>query len=195
MDGSGDSGEGVFGSGPPYRPGRFRVDVRPDRGRETVVVAPLGELDHDTVEPLGTALEKHADAARIVVDCAGLDFCDSTGLNLLLKARARALEAGTRLDLAGLRPPVDRMFEITGALHVFQVYEDVRAALADDPWPDPSATDRPAEPPATNRPPGPTADPPPPGPSAGAGGGEGSGGGSGDAPAPGAGGGRPGDPV
>ncbi|MEU2546810.1 STAS domain-containing protein [Streptomyces roseolus] len=182
MDGSRDSGEEVFGSGPPHRPGRFRVDVRPDRDRRTVVVAPLGELDHDTVEPLDTALEKHADAARIVVDCAGLDFCDSTGLNLLLKARARALGAGARLDLAGLRPPVDRMFEITGALRVFQVYEDVREALADDPRADPSATNRPA---------GPAADPSPPGPSADGGTGEG----SGDAPAPGAGGGRPGDPV
>ncbi|NML50650.1 STAS domain-containing protein [Streptomyces sp. R302] len=133
MDG-GEGQEGAPGSGPPTgRPGRLRVDVRFDRGGETVVVAPLGELDHDTAEPLGTALEKHADAARLVVDCAGLDFCDSTGLNLLLRARARALEAGARLDLAGLRPPVDRMFEITGALHVFRVYADAHEALADDP--------------------------------------------------------------
>ncbi|MFE1270102.1 STAS domain-containing protein [Streptomyces sp. NPDC058758] len=121
------------GSGPPPgRPDRFGVEVRPSWGRETVVIAPFGELDHDTVEPLGVALEKHADAARIVVDCAGLDFCDSTGLNLLLRARSRAQEAGARLDLAGLRPPVDRMFEITGALRVFQVYADVREALAAD---------------------------------------------------------------
>ncbi|MEU9858222.1 STAS domain-containing protein [Streptomyces sp. NPDC047974] len=133
MDG-GDPQEGAPGSGPAAgRRVRFRVDVRPERGRGTVVVAPLGELDHDTVEPLASALEEHADAARIVVDCAGLDFCDSTGLNLLLKARSRALEAGARLDLAGLRPPVDRMFEITGAVHVFRVYADVREALADDP--------------------------------------------------------------
>ncbi|MFI8324349.1 STAS domain-containing protein [Streptomyces sp. NPDC085529] len=114
------------------RAGRFSVEVRTAWGTDTVVVVPLGELDHDTVEPLRTALEKHEDAARIVVDCAGLDFCDSTGLNLLLRARSRALEAGARLDLAGLRPPVDRMFQITGALHVFQVYADVGTALAAD---------------------------------------------------------------
>ncbi|MDX2293538.1 MULTISPECIES: STAS domain-containing protein [Streptomyces] len=109
---------------------RFSVEVRSARGSDTVVVVPLGELDHDTVEPLRIALEKHEDAGRIVVDCAGLDFCDSTGLNLLLRARSRALDAGARLDLAGLRPPVDRMFDITGARHVFQVYADVDAALA-----------------------------------------------------------------
>ncbi|MFF9345034.1 STAS domain-containing protein [Streptomyces sp. NPDC014773] len=128
-----DGEQEMPGSGPPpARPDRFGVEVRPAWGRETVVIAPFGELDHDTVEPLGSALEKNADAARIVVDCAGLDFCDSTGLNLLLRARARAREAGAELDLAGLRPPVDRMFEITGALRVFRVYADVREALAAD---------------------------------------------------------------
>ncbi|MFD8011445.1 STAS domain-containing protein [Streptomyces sp. NPDC058955] len=128
-----DSERNGLGAEPPAgRSDRFSVEVRSGWGTETVVVVPLGELDHDTVEPLRTALEKHADAARIVVDCAGLDFCDSTGLNLLLRARSRALDAGSRLDLAGLRAPVDRMFEITGALHVFQVYADVGAALAAD---------------------------------------------------------------
>ncbi|MFH8727511.1 STAS domain-containing protein [Streptomyces termitum] len=109
--------------------GRLTVDSRSARGTGTVVLAPRGELDHDTVEPLRTALDKHADAARIVVDCAGLDFCDSTGLNLLLRARAQAREAGAGLDLAGLRPPVDRMFEITGAVRVFRIYADVHEAL------------------------------------------------------------------
>ncbi|MEV6352860.1 STAS domain-containing protein [Streptomyces hydrogenans] len=125
--------QGTPASGPPSgRPARFGVDVRPAGGRKTVVIAPSGELDHDTVEPLGTALEENSGAARIVVDCEGLDFCDSTGLNLLLRARARAVGAGAELDLAGLRPPVDRMFEITGALRVFRVYADVREALAAD---------------------------------------------------------------
>ncbi|MEU3396603.1 STAS domain-containing protein [Streptomyces filamentosus] len=124
----GTSGEGP----PPGRRDRFTVRVEPAWGTETVVVAPAGELDHDTVEPLRTALEKHEDAPRIVVDCSGLDFCDSTGLNLLLRARARAVEAGGELDLAGLRAPVDRMFEITGVFRVFRIYADVREALAAD---------------------------------------------------------------
>lgn len=42
----------------------------------------------------------------------------------------RIVEAGGRLDLAGLRPPVDRMFDITGARDVFQVYESADEALS-----------------------------------------------------------------
>ncbi|MEU8541325.1 STAS domain-containing protein [Streptomyces sp. NPDC048717] len=101
---------------------------------ETVVLALTGELDHDTAAPLKEALAAHTGPRRrIVVDCAGLRFCDSTGLNVLLRARLRMLDEGGRLDLAGLGPPVDRMFEITGALSVFRVYENTAAALADCP--------------------------------------------------------------
>ncbi|GAA3389434.1 STAS domain-containing protein [Streptomyces roseoviridis] len=113
--------------------GRLDVDVLEGRKPGTVVVTVTGELDHDTAAPLKEALVRHARAGRIVVDCAGLRFCDSTGLNVLLRARLRMLDAGGRLDLAALRAPVNRMFEITGARAVFRVYEDTAAALADTP--------------------------------------------------------------
>ncbi|KOX20652.1 MULTISPECIES: STAS domain-containing protein [unclassified Streptomyces] len=121
------------GAGAARTPGRARFDVRVRPGTaDGVVVLELGgELDHDTVAPLREAVEEHARARRIVVDCSHLGFCDSTGLNALLKARLRMRETGGRLDLAGLRPPVDRMFDITGARAVFRVYEDTAGALAD----------------------------------------------------------------
>ncbi|WP_369147765.1 STAS domain-containing protein [Streptomyces sp. R44] len=112
------------------RADRLSVETRPGRGPGTVVLTLDGELDHDTAEPLRDALETHSGVGRVVVDCSGLQFCDSTGLNLLLRARLRLLAAGGHVDLTGLRSPVDRIFEITGALKVFRVYEDVDAALA-----------------------------------------------------------------
>ncbi|MFF8958359.1 STAS domain-containing protein [Streptomyces sp. NPDC014894] len=128
--GSGISGQppngGVSGD-------RFGVERRTDSG--TLILVLAGELDHDTAEPLRAAL---GDAVRerperILVDCAELRFCDSTGLNVLLRARLEAQESGGRLDLASLRPPVARMFDITGASTVFRVYGTVDAALADEP--------------------------------------------------------------
>src|SRR5882757_863656 len=69
--------------------GRLHVEVR-EFGR-TAVFTPSGELDHHTAdvlgEPLGAAVD--AGATRLVIDCAGLEFCDSTGLNVLLSARLR----------------------------------------------------------------------------------------------------------
>ncbi|MEU8529269.1 MULTISPECIES: STAS domain-containing protein [Streptomyces] len=109
---------------------RFGVEVTSGDG--AVVLALSGELDHDTAEPLRVALAEQieAGARRIVVDCARLRFCDSTGLNALLRARLQAQENGGRVELADLRPPVSRMFEITGAHTVFQVHADLAAALA-----------------------------------------------------------------
>ncbi|MER7660132.1 MULTISPECIES: STAS domain-containing protein [unclassified Streptomyces] len=126
------SGESGQPPGEDATDGRFGVEVRP--GGTTVVVLLTGELDHDTAEPLREALQQCLAAApeRVVVDCGDLQFCDSTGLNVLLRARLTAREAGSRLELAALRPPVARMFDITGAHAVFRVYAGLDEALADE---------------------------------------------------------------
>ncbi|MEU5216664.1 STAS domain-containing protein [Streptomyces sp. NPDC020807] len=110
---------------------RLVVRTGPGDRPGTVVLALHGELDHDTVAPLRAALSERGGPVRVVVDCSGLRFCDSTGLNVLLGARLRMMAEGGLVVLAGLRPPVDRMFEITGARRVFRVYEDPGAALGD----------------------------------------------------------------
>ncbi|MFC9595675.1 STAS domain-containing protein [Streptomyces sp. NPDC056944] len=115
-----------IGSAPPAR---LRVEVRDVAG--STLLTPVGELDHHTAEllrtPLDTALD--AGAARLVVDCSGLEFCDSTGLNVLLGARLRADAAGGGVHLVGMRPAVARVFHITGADAVFTVHEALDTAL------------------------------------------------------------------
>lgn len=113
---------------------RFAVDLR-DIGPVTVL-ALTGELDHDTAPALRERLtEALARAARpghrptVVVDCSGLAFCDSTGLNVLLAARLQADEQGASIRLAALRGHVVRMFDITGAGTVFSIHPDLDDAL------------------------------------------------------------------
>ncbi|MFD6326561.1 STAS domain-containing protein [Streptomyces sp. NPDC058442] len=112
--------------------GRLLVEVR-EEGR-SAVITPAGELDHHTAdllrEPLEECLAKGF--GRLVVDCSGLDFCDSTGLNVLLGARLKADAAGGGVHLAGMQPVVARVFEITGAEAVFTLHDSLEAALADD---------------------------------------------------------------
>jgi anti-anti-sigma factor len=90
-------------------------------------------LDHHTAELLREPLEDCLDKgrSRLVVDCSRLEFCDSTGLNVLLGARLKAEAAGGGVHLAGMLPVVARVFEITGAEAVFTVHETLDAALAD----------------------------------------------------------------
>ena len=110
--------------------GRLQVEVRSDGRSE--VVTPVGELDHHTAdllrEPLESAVEQGR--TRLVVDCSRLDFCDSTGLNVLLGARLKAEAAGGAVHLAGMQPVVARVFEITGAEAVFVVHDSLEDALS-----------------------------------------------------------------
>ncbi|MEV6018897.1 MULTISPECIES: STAS domain-containing protein [unclassified Streptomyces] len=110
--------------------GRLLVEVREEG--TSAVVTPAGELDHHTAdllrEPLEGCLEKGY--ARLVIDCSRLEFCDSTGLNVLLGARLKAEAAGGGVHLAAMQPVVARVFEITGAEAVFTVHDTLEAALS-----------------------------------------------------------------
>ncbi|SEL18257.1 STAS domain-containing protein [Streptacidiphilus jiangxiensis] len=109
---------------------RLTVSVRRESGAGVVALA--GELDHDTAPLLADAALALADdgVAYLVIDCSGLRFCDSTGLNVLLKARLRTVDDGGRFALAGVGPQLRRLLELTGADGVFETHADVAAALA-----------------------------------------------------------------
>ncbi|MFD5318331.1 STAS domain-containing protein [Streptomyces sp. NPDC127098] len=109
---------------------QLTVDVR--RMGSGVVVAPSGELDHHSADRLRESLNACvADGRyRIVIDCSGLEFCDSTGLNVLLTTRMEVEAAGGQVHLSGMRPIVARVLEITGAGAVFSVHETLAEALA-----------------------------------------------------------------
>ncbi|GGV81041.1 STAS domain-containing protein [Streptomyces griseoloalbus] len=112
--------------------GRLLVEVREEG--PSAVVTPAGELDHHTADLLREPLEECLVKGfkRLVIDCSRLEFCDSTGLNVLLGARLKAEAAGGGVHLAGMQPVVARVFEITGADAVFTVHASLEAALADD---------------------------------------------------------------
>ncbi|MGW3041978.1 STAS domain-containing protein [Kitasatospora sp. NPDC001159] len=112
------SGRGFAAEAPP---GRFIVEASP--WAEGTVLALYGELDLDSVAGLRAALDPALDepATVVVVDCAGLEFCDSSGLNALLRAQARAADDGSRIELARPRSLVLRMLELTGATDAFRI--------------------------------------------------------------------------
>lgn len=109
--------------------GRLHVEV--SQHGHSAVFAPVGELDHHTADLLAGPLDAAVDAGttRLVIDCSGLEFCDSTGLNVLLSARLRAEALGGAVHLAAMRPMVARVFEITGAEAVFSVHDTLDQAL------------------------------------------------------------------
>jgi len=88
-----------------------------------------GEIDLYTAPrlhgELGTVLS--AGHVQIVVDMSDVEFCDSTGMNVLLAAHRRAREQGGDLELAAPRPAIRKVLHVTGLESVFTVLDDPAA--------------------------------------------------------------------
>ncbi|MEE1930338.1 STAS domain-containing protein [Streptomyces sp. TRM 70351] len=91
------------------------------------VVIVRGEVDIDASGVLRHALEEgvKTETKCVVADFAGVTFCDSTGLNVLLQAHL----AGD-VRVAAPTAAVRRLLEVSGADGVLQIYPSVAEAIA-----------------------------------------------------------------
>jgi anti-sigma B factor antagonist len=108
----------------------LKVTSRPQG--EYVIMSVQGEIDLYTVPRLQRALAsalEAGDPVRLVVDMSGVDFCDSTGVNVLLAAQHQARETGGDLELAAPRPAVRKILQVTGLEAVFRVVETPAQAV------------------------------------------------------------------
>ncbi|KJY27544.1 hypothetical protein ADK60_30230 [Streptomyces sp. XY431] len=115
---------------PPYRPGLV-VETRCGPGGAMLCIL-VGDLDIETLEPAAETLDALV-AQRpeaVVIDLSGVGFCDSSGLNVLLRTRIAAEQGGLALRLAAVPPTVMRVLDLTGARVVFSIHDSVAGALA-----------------------------------------------------------------
>ena len=93
----------------------LQVDVLEEG--EAVRVGPRGDLDLSNAEELRAVLvAQRVPGRQVLLDLSGLDFMDSTGIQVLLEADAAARENGHTLTVGNLSPAVRRALEITGVL-------------------------------------------------------------------------------
>jgi anti-sigma B factor antagonist len=87
-----------------------------ERDGDVHLIALQGELDLDGAAEFEHALKdaEATDAPAIVVDLAGLDFIDSTGLRLLVEADVRLRADAGRLILRRPTERILRVFQIAG---------------------------------------------------------------------------------
>ena len=88
-----------------------------------------GEIDLYTAPQLRNelvgALEEGA--RRLVVDMSPTEFCDSTGISVLLSAMKRSRDKGGDLELVAPKPAVMKVLEVTGLDEVFTIHPDLDA--------------------------------------------------------------------
>lgn len=95
------------------------------------VVAAPEEIDITNAARLRSVLLEAAAPghATLVVDMSQTLFCDSAGLNVLVRAHQRAQAKGGQVRLVISTPDVRRIFTLTGIDHVVPSFPDLGQAL------------------------------------------------------------------
>jgi anti-anti-sigma factor len=96
------------------------------------VVATPEEIDISNAEGLRTALLEASAHGRgtLVVDMSGTQFCDSSGIHVLVRAHKRARAEGSELLLVLPATTVLRVFAITGIDRLIPNFPRLEDALA-----------------------------------------------------------------
>jgi anti-sigma B factor antagonist len=92
----------------------FRVEVQ--NQDQATVIAVSGELDLASSPALQEELDRvsASDSQLLIIDLRELDFMDSTGLSVLVRAHQRAEEQGRRLAMVKGPQQVQRLLSLTG---------------------------------------------------------------------------------
>lgn len=99
----------------------FRVDVH--SADRKVVLELTGELDVASSPALEQAIAGARAAETVVVDLRTLEFIDSTGLGVLVRAHHDALARGQEFALVQGQGQVQRLLMITGLADQLQMVE------------------------------------------------------------------------
>ena len=78
------------------------MDLVAKRFADTVVLFPVGRIDHATADPLRDAIAPHvgpsaAGRDRVVIDLSGVEYISSVGLRVLMVASKEAKAHGRTL--------------------------------------------------------------------------------------------------
>jgi len=90
----------------------------------------FGELDVASSPELEAELARTTDRELVIVDLRELEFIDSTGLGVLVKAHQHAEEAGRRFALVRGLGQVQRLLRLTGLSDQLPVAETSEELLS-----------------------------------------------------------------
>ncbi|HTP20944.1 MAG TPA: STAS domain-containing protein [Solirubrobacteraceae bacterium] len=115
--------------------GDFGVETHTSGRLTTLTVT--GELDLVSSPVLEREIERAngLDTDLILLDLRGLEFMDSTGLHLLVKAHQSAEQAGHRLALTKGSEQVQRLLDLTGVGELVRIVESPEELLDSDHGP------------------------------------------------------------
>lgn len=95
---------------------------------EYTVLSISGILNASSAPQFKKYLEESDINGSLLIDLEQVDFLDSSGLGVLVGIARRKKSANEILKLANLNERVKKVFEITQAYTLFDIYDDLDAA-------------------------------------------------------------------
>lgn len=113
-------------------PDDISLTVTAAEGGAWAIVSVRGEIDVSTAGSLEAAVRTClASSGRVIIDLSGVQFMDSTGLNVLVRAQSSGNESASGvLRLAGVPDRVSKLLRLTQLDSVFAMFPSVTAAEA-----------------------------------------------------------------
>ncbi|MDQ2872569.1 MAG: STAS domain-containing protein [Candidatus Eremiobacteraeota bacterium] len=107
----------------------IKVNVREAQG-DSYVVDLNGEIDVYTSPKVKDAIGDLIDKGHynLVINLEKVRYIDSTGLGVLIGGLKRVREHGGTVNLVCTNPQIKKIFDITGLVKIFGIYDDEDAA-------------------------------------------------------------------
>ena len=108
----------------------IKVNVR-EAQVDTYVVDLNGEIDVYTSPKVKDAIGDLIDKGHynLVINLEKVRYIDSTGLGVLIGGLKRVREHGGTVNLVCTNPQIKKIFDITGLVKIFGIYDDEDAAM------------------------------------------------------------------
>jgi anti-sigma B factor antagonist len=95
------------------------------------VIVPVGALDLSSAPLLDRELEALASVPLVIVDLRSVESMDSTGLNVLLRGRQRAMKSGQKFAVVKGPEQVQRLLSLTGVADLLTLVDAPEELLSD----------------------------------------------------------------
>ena len=107
----------------------IKVAVREAQG-DCSIVQLAGEIDVYTSPKVKDAIGDLIDRGvyNLVIDLENVRYIDSTGLGVLIGGLKRVREHGGSVNLVCTNPQIKKIFDITGLVKIFGIFESEDAA-------------------------------------------------------------------
>ena len=107
------------------------MNIKQSKAGEVNIVEVEGRLDTTNYAQLEHHLSSLTDNNEIMIlmDMGKLEYISSSGLRILLMFLKKIKAADGRFMLCSLSPDIREIFEISGFINIFEIFEDQDAAL------------------------------------------------------------------